>query len=738
MQPQTIATEQQPKGAARWIQPALICIVGLMALGGVASQVQPNGGTYNPHLFAIGTAGLLAIACVVAGLLTLRIRSLRGRVRSLEARNEELADANWELREAEERNRCFLESHGDCIVRRDREGRITFVNDAYCALAGTTREELVGSTRDFDVIEQGDPAVLADGTRVHDQLIAAASGERWIAWRDVPLRTAQGRTEIQSAGRDVTDRVNAERALAVARDQAEEANRAKSRFLATVSHEIRTPLNGILGMSDLLLDTPLTPEQMTYADAVKKSGDTLLALIGEVLDFSRIEAGRIDLEARPFALTPLIEDTIELLAPRAQAKGIEIGSYIDPEIVERVTGDATRLRQVLLNLAGNAIKFTDKGGVSVLVEPGIWPDEIAFTVRDTGIGIAPEHQARIFEEFEQGDAAAAATGTGLGLAISKRLVDRMGGRIGVESAPGEGAAFQFTIALPAADADAPRQAAPDFSGRNILIVAPGIVEAPQIARRLAGWGAKVALVPGLNAARALLPERDWDTVLADRTLPDDELAAIAALGAPPARRILLLAPAERADLPALRAKGFTGYLIKPVRAVSLAARLAVAPEAGDTLEDIPDAGSLVPSLAEMGPGLSILVAEDNEINALLARALLAKLGHHPTVVTDGASAVDSFSAARASGTPFDLVLMDVRMPEFDGLEAARRIRAAERAAGGRRTPIVALTANAFPEDREACLEAGMDNFLAKPLDRERLADAIAHISNRAGALHPSS
>jgi PAS domain S-box-containing protein len=730
MQPQPIATEERTRGAARWVQPALICIVGMMALGGVASQVQPQGGAYDPHLFAIGTAGLLAIACVVAGLLTLRIRSLRGRARALEFRNEALADANWDMKEAGERNACFLESHGDCIVRRDRDGRVTFVNDAYCALAGATREDLLGSTRGLDVTEQGDPAVLADGTRIHDQMIAAASGARWIAWRDVPLRAGQGRTEIQSAGRDVTDRVNAERALAVARDQAEEANRAKSRFLATVSHEIRTPLNGILGMSDLLLDTPLTPEQKTYADAVKKSGETLLALIGEVLDFSRIEAGRIDLEARPFALAPLIEDTIELLAPRAQAKGLEIAGYIDPDIPERVTGDATRLRQVLLNLAGNAVKFTEKGGVTILIEPGIWPDEIAFTVRDTGIGIAPENQARIFEEFEQGAAAAVAGGTGLGLAISKRLVDRMGGRIGVESTQGEGAAFEFTVTLPAADPEAPRSAMPDFSGRNILIVAPGVAEAPLIARRLAAWGARVALVPGLQAAEAILPERDWDTVLADRMLGESELAAIAGVCAPLARRIVLLAPSERAELPALRERDFTGYLIKPVRAVSLAARLAAAPQANDALEDIEDAASLVPSLNDMGPALSILVAEDNDINALLARALLIKLGHHPTVVTDGASAVDSFMAAREARMPFDLVLMDVRMPEFDGLEAARRIRAAEAKAGTARTPIVALTANAFPEDREACLAAGMDQFLAKPLDRERLADAIAGIAQR--------
>ncbi len=288
----------------------------------------------------------------------MRRRVLKEKLRVLEARIEELSDSNWELRESEERTRSLLEAQGDVIVRRDAGGRVTYANDAFCALAGRSREELIGEVLALPVLARGETTVLVDGTRVYDQKIAWGPSARWIAWREDAVRAASG-SEIQGVGRDVTDRVEAEHALAAARDQAETANRAKSRFLAMVSHEIRTPLNGILGMADLLLDTPLSPEQVTYAKAAKTSGETLLSLIEEILDFSKIEAGKLDLEARPFALTALVEEAAELLAPRAQAKGIEIASFVDERLPEQVVGDAARLRQVLLNLAGNAIKFTE-------------------------------------------------------------------------------------------------------------------------------------------------------------------------------------------------------------------------------------------------------------------------------------------------------------------------------------------------------------------------------------------
>ncbi|HXZ46711.1 MAG TPA: ATP-binding protein [Pseudolabrys sp.] len=642
----------------------------------------------------------------------------------MEARIEELSDRNWELRETEERARSLLAAQGDIIVRRDSSGLITYANDAFCELAGRPREALVGSMIELPIVERGAVTVQADGTRVHDQKIACRDGARWIAWREVAVR-GENVAEVQSVGRDVTSRVEAERALSKARDQAETANRAKSRFLATVSHEIRTPLNGMLGMADLLLDTPLTPEQLTYAKAAKTSGETLLSLIEEILDFSKIEAGKLDLEARPFALAAMVEEAVELMAPRAQAKGIEIASYVDERLPMQVVGDVARLRQVLLNLVGNAIKFTEKGGVAVIVEPGGRESELYFEVRDTGIGLKPEDRARIFLDFEQADGSSTRKfgGTGLGLAISKRIVERMDGRIAVTSSAGVGSTFSFSLPLPAApDAEETTFLAPDLKHTAVMVVAATEIEASLVARRLGRWGAKTCTAIDERIALALLPERPWDAVLIDFPLASAITKSIdlAKLGV--THWIALIRPTERHELPALKDAGFTGYLVKPVRTASLAARL--------TSEDAFEHSSAEVA-AEIGgvsstndKGLSILVAEDNEINALLARALLTRLGHRPTIATNGELAVESWLAARAAGSPYHLVLMDLQMPGMDGLEAARRIRAAEDEADGKHTPMFALTANAHMEDRDAALAAGLDALLVKPLDRERLREVL--------------
>jgi signal transduction histidine kinase/CheY-like chemotaxis protein len=679
---------------------------------------------YDPNSFAIGVSALFGAACGAIGILYSRVRQMKAELRGLEGRLEHAADRNWEISEAQERAKSFFEAQGDVIVRRDATSAITYVNDAFCALAGRGREELLATTFALSIEEQSEVSTLPDGTRIYDQKIGSPDGARWIAWRDVTIRVDNG-NEVQSVGRDMTDRVTAEHALADARDQAEAASRAKSRFLAMVSHEIRTPLNGILGMGDLLSDTPLAPEQTTYLRAMKTSGEALLSLIEEILDFSKIEAGRLEFKSQPFSLSALVEEAVELLGPRAQAKGLEICGYVDERLPSRVAGDAARLRQVLFNLAGNAIKFTEHGGVSIIVEPGTSDGAITISVRDTGIGMSSEDQARIFLEFEQVDNGAARKfgGTGLGLSISRRIIESMGGAITVESRPGKGSAFVVTLVLPRAEgAEDSQFAAPDLAGADILIVAPAEIEASLIARRLQRWGARTRIVPDETVAAALLPEQPWSAILVDHTLGLAASEALARIAARIPRRIVLVPPAMRNKLAALKAAGFTSYLIKPVRDTSLAARFS-------SDEGFDAAGSEAqetPPEARPAHSLSILVAEDNEINALLARALLSKLGHRPTIATSGAAAIESWLAARSADAPFDSVLMDLHMPGMDGLEATRRIRSIEAEEGASRTPIIALTANASSEDHDACLAAGMDGFLVKPLDREKLATALAN------------
>src|ERR1700716_1653411 len=576
------------------------------AYGFIAGSKSENSG-YDPNAFAIGASFLFAIACVALAALSFRLRWMRQKLRKIAMHSETLADRNWELQEAEQRARSLFESQGDLIVLRDAEGCISFVNDAYCDLALLPRSALIGSTFAFNLLEHGLSSLDSNGTRIHDQKIASSLGPRWIAWREGLIRSDAGRpAEMQSVGRDgtdrdVTDRAETNRALAEARDQADAANRAKSRFLAMASHEIRTPLNGIIGMSGLLLDTPLTPEQMTYAKAVKTSGDALLSLIEELLDYSKIEAGKIDLEHRPFALAALIEDITELLAPRAQARELEISAYVDERLPMEVVGDSARLRQVLLNLAGNAIKFTSTGGVALIVEPGIWPNEISFLVRDTGIGIAPEARERIFREFEQADERIARSygGTGLGLSISERIVKRMGGRITLESKPGVGSTFEVSVPLSASDGNGSGQklfAAPDLTGQSIMLVAPQSIEASLIARRLQRWGGQTCMVSDIAVAQALLPERSWHAVLLDHALGVQEIEALGeAARVHATQRIVMFTPAARHELrPSSSSSAFTGYLIKPLRAGSLAARLTMAPEvlapnlAGEPLIDAPD------------------------------------------------------------------------------------------------------------------------------------------------------
>ena len=700
------------------VRAAVVVIAFYLTLPLVSFDAAPF--SFDATVSATIAGALIVAACGALALLARRNRLLGTQLKRAEERAEELGDRNWELKEAAERNRGVLEALGDVIVRRDGDGRIIYANDAFCRLAGRPMDALIGTALSLRVVGQGPITTLPDGTRIHDQQM---EGARWIAWRDVAIRDLSGRGEVLSVGRDVTDRTQAEHALGQARDQAEAANRAKGRFLAMVSHEIRTPLNGILGMADLLLDTPLAPEQTTYAKAVRTSGDTLLSLIEEnprlLQDRGRTaRSGSATLRARRAGG----RDRRAALAARA--------------------GEGSRYRVVCRRAACRPRGRRCRAAAPGAAQSHRQRDQIHRTRRRLSAGrsgqrarrdqlpgaryrdrIAPDAQARIFDEFEQADGGSTRKfgGTGLGLAISRRIVERMGGRIGLDSTPGRGSTFHFAVTLPAAadSRDAPF-VAPDLSEQAILIVARSASEAPLVTRRLGHWGAKTCLVSDETAARALLAERHWDAILVDRALGAEAVHAIARDAANVPRRIVLVTPAERHELADLKAAGFGGYLVKPVRAASLAARFVT-----DSFESEPDDQPDDGARAGATRGLSILVAEDNDINALLARALLVKLGHRPTVAANGALALESWHAALSAGAPYDLVLMDVHMPDVDGIEATRRIRAAEDDIGIARTPIIALTANAFGEDRDACLKAGMDGFLTKPLDRERLAEILA-------------
>jgi signal transduction histidine kinase/CheY-like chemotaxis protein len=510
---------------------------------------------------------------------------------------------------------------------------------------------------------------------------------------------------------------------AAARGRAEAANEAKSRFLATISHEIRTPLNGILGMADLLRDAGLDAESASYVDAIRSSGSALARLIDEILDISKIEAGKIELSKEPFDLHQLVEGVVELLAPGAQGKGLEIAASIAAGTPRLVMGDPLRLRQVLTNLAGNAIKFTERGGIGVSVASN--RGMLDFEVVDTGPGVPADRRTAIFEDFEQGDGSSSRQheGAGLGLAISRRIVVLMGGELTLADAPGAGSSFRFSIVLPPqpkAEADpAPQR----LVGRRALIIAHSPFEAPALAARLGEAGVAVDRADGLDDGLAALrgPNRP-DLVIVDCALGVDAThrLALAARAAGAPKSLVLFSPFERRAFGRHSLGAFDGWLVKPVRARSLFERLA--DEFGGAVPQLPVTPA--PAAANARSARALL-AEDNEINATIAQKALRRLGFEVVRARDGLEAASfGASAARGDAPRFDIILMDVKMPGVDGLEATRRIRKAEREANAGATPIIALTANAFPEDRRNCLDAGVDEFLAKPFDLAQLAERI--------------
>ncbi|MDP6874129.1 MAG: response regulator [Alphaproteobacteria bacterium] len=737
----------------RYFGPLLVCLglaVVVLVFNADTLRGQPsnNIGPKSLTLIAITLSVVLAILFYDTRRKFARLNIQAERVSEMADRLtlaiEALNDANADLRQSEERYRGLVETQDALIVRRTNEGRLTFVNSAFCEQFGLDPTEAEDShfTPDVHPEDRGAAESLQPGLEEppyrirYDQRVLTREGWRWIAWVDYAIRDDRGQIqEIQPIGRDITAGKRAEELLKAARDEAEAANHAKSSFLATVSHEIRTPMNGILGMAGLLLDTELTEQQHSYATAVHESGEALLAIINDILDYSKIEADKLALEVRPFNLINTVEQACELLAARAVERDIAIGATFAPDVPEFLCGDAGRLRQVILNLGGNAIKFTDQGGVIIAVSVAHESDTgvvVLFEVRDTGIGIDEDAQDKLFEEFSQVDSGSTRRhgGTGLGLAISQRIVQHMKGQIGVESVMGEGSMFWFMIDL-AIDEDAAEEpmARDALAGQRILLCEGNHTSRQIIHDNLLALGAAVSECDAADGSLQALAEAEangdrFDAVLIDSAWPQPAIRELAqALRRGPAggesRLVLLLRVDQHQQLDSYRQDGFEYYLVRPIRRRALVQALTGAQgEQAEWIDSRLARDDAATKAAEGGSRPRILLAEDNRINQMLAEALLAKLDLEAECVENGQLAVDAVRQGN-----FALVLMDVNMPVMDGLQATREIRALQGTKAA--IPIIAMTASAMDEDRQRCALAGMNDYISKPVEEAELQRLIA-------------
>jgi two-component system sensor histidine kinase/response regulator len=528
--------------------------------------------------------------------------------------------------------------------------------------------------------------------------------------------------------------------LRSAKDAAQAASRAKSSFLANMSHEIRTPMNAIIGMTELVLDTPVTSMQREYLTMVRDSGESLLSLINDILDFSKIEADKLELDESAFGLRERIGDAMKSLAFRAHKKGLELAYHIHPNVPDTIVGDLGRLRQIVVNLAGNAIKFTEKGEVLVDVKCETQSEEevtLHFTVSDTGIGIPPHKLGMIFKPFEQVDTSTTRKfgGTGLGLAISSRLVELMGGRIWAESTPGVGSAFHFTARLKLADPDTTtiRTAQkPGFiSGRRVLVVDDNATNRLILEEMLGSWGMQVTVVAEAREAMKVLKKaqrlkKPYDLVITDCHMPvQDGFELTEQIKRDPTLAgtvvMMLTSGSQPGDLSRCEQLGISAHLMKPVKQSELFDAIGMCLGTGEHIDEPP-----VPSAQPETPvrPLRILLAEDSVVNQKLALGLLQKHGHTVAVASHGTEAIAAWESE-----PFDVILMDVQMPEMDGLEATAAIRVKERQTG-KHIPIIAMTAHAMKGDRERCLQAGMDGYVSKPVRARQLFDTIESVWSR--------